>query len=121
MPKGIRTTGGSKVCSGVCGQTKPLTDFYRAGRSYFGRCKQCTTQINASKRVRYGPKKTSLEISGNKEKAQELLDNGASLISVASELKVSPNTVRNYLKRGFLVINNFDDNDDATNASESGK
>lgn len=103
MPRGLRTTGQSKQCTGACGQTKPLTDFYKAGRSYFGRCKDCTKAISASRRVSFGPRKTTLEISGAKDRAQEMLNDGASLVDIARELKVSPNTVRNYIKKGLLV------------------
>lgn len=32
---------GIKKCAGVCGKTRPFSEFYRNGRGHFHKCKEC--------------------------------------------------------------------------------
>jgi hypothetical protein len=45
-----------KRCSGPCGQIKPITDFYRVGKSHYGKCKECFKRTAAKPTGRPGNK-----------------------------------------------------------------
>ena len=39
-----------KVCKGVCGKKKPVTEFYRTQKIYFSpQCKECTKKLAKEK------------------------------------------------------------------------